>query len=91
MSNAIWFRYNLFIGSQKRGVFDSIYKGTDNFCEFVGEIDVESDTLKIGVEFLHDVLDVEGMGRKGNQGIRDFSAATNVGAVGPHGLMLCTC
>jgi len=54
--DAPWLRFNLTIGSQKRGPFDTIYKGSPLFCDLGPEINeglpTEWDAVRISVEFL---------------------------------------
>ncbi|CAD7963139.1 unnamed protein product [Amoebophrya sp. A120] len=51
--NSFWFRYRLKVGNfESYEVLDTIYKGVDNFCEVAPEIDRETDSLTISVEFV---------------------------------------
>eukprot|EP00392_Amoebophrya_sp_AT5.2_P008330 g8351.t1 len=51
--NSFWFRYRLKVGkTESYEVLDTIYKGVDNFCEVRPEVDKETDSLTISLEFL---------------------------------------
>eukprot|EP00397_Hematodinium_sp_SG-2012_P059101 GEMP01075369.1.p1 GENE.GEMP01075369.1~~GEMP01075369.1.p1 ORF type:complete len:354 (+),score=71.28 GEMP01075369.1:55-1062(+) len=54
--DAPWMRFYLTIGSQKRGPFDTIYKGPPNFCDLGREVNEglpkEWDAVRLSVEFI---------------------------------------
>ncbi len=58
-SNPLWFRYTLYVGSTRSGTLDTIYKGSDDFCELSYEIDEGRDTLTVGIDFLPPVDEID--------------------------------
>lgn len=61
--DAPWMRFFLTIGSQKRGPFDTIYKGPPNFCNVGPEINEGLpsawDAVRLSVEFISPITERE--------------------------------
>jgi len=59
--DAPWMRFNLTVGSQKRGPFDTIYKGPPVFCQLEKErnegMPREWDGIRISVEFMPPMIE----------------------------------
>lgn len=84
--DAPWMRFCLTVGSQKRGPFDTIYKGPPNFCTLAPEINeglpTAWDAVRLSVEFITpltgnpDALDEL---QEENHTRRSFAATTYAG------------